>query len=116
MNSLVGAGQFGPISSYLGDMVKGRRNDTSVDVRIEIEGPFRRWMSTATQPVAGRIVSTDHCSSLFELANAAEADCGSLDHVLVIGRSRRSDRWQVVLGAPFPIKRNQKAAVDRKLD
>ena len=34
MSSLVGAGQFGPISSYLDDVVKGHRNICSVDVRI----------------------------------------------------------------------------------
>ena len=38
MSSLVGAGQLGPISSYLDDAIKGHRDSSSVDVRIETEG------------------------------------------------------------------------------
>ena len=116
MNSLAGAWLFGPILSYLDDVVKGRRNDTSVDVRIEIEGPFRRWMGTATRPGAGRLVRASRCSTLSELENEAKADSGTVDHVLVIGRSSRADRWLVVFGSPFPINRNQRAAVNRKAE
>ena len=103
MSLLGGAGQFEPISSYLDSLLSlgegaGRRR-TTVDTWMKVDGSFRRWMSTAMQPVAGRLVGAHRCRTLLELAREPNAGGGNVDRVLAIGRSRRTDRWVVVHGS-----------------
>ena len=111
--SLLGqVGQFEPVSSYLDSLLSlgegAEKRRPSVDRWIGIDGSFRRWMSTAMQPVLGRLVGANRCRTLLELARVPNACCGEVDRVLAIGRSRRTDRWMVVHGSAFPPVKGRK--------
>ena len=82
--SLVGAGQFGPVSSYLDGLLNRQSASSAVDVSVKVEGPFLRWMSTVMQPVAGRLLALGMNRSLREVVNRSDLGTAAKT-VLIVG-------------------------------
>ena len=116
--SLVRAGQFGPISSYL-DGLLSRQSASSVDMTVKVEGPFLQWMSAVMQPLSGRLLTigtSRRFDRLREVVNRSDLGEGfwPAEIVLIVGRSRSADRWLVLHSGRLPVGNVALAGVDLK--